>query len=259
MRKDEGQPVAASDWWATFFSGAALETWRQAHTREESRAQADGIARLLRLERGEEILDVPCGDGRLGLELAALGHRVHGLDTCEEGLSAARSSAAQAGLELEFSRGDMRTLPWREHFDAAFCAGNSFGLFDDAGNRAFLGAVARALRPGGRFLLEYPLVAELVGAHRLGRDWRLFSEHLLLTESRLDERGERLEARYTFVDLTRPGALEERSASYRVYAARELEELLRGAGLRVEARCGGMDGRPFWHASEEFLLVAVRA
>ena len=54
----------------------------------------------------------------------------------------------------------MRQLPWRAEFDAALCAGNSFGYFDDEGNRAFLQAVAGALKPGGRFLLESGWVAE---------------------------------------------------------------------------------------------------
>ena len=250
--------MADADWWATFFDGAAREAWRLAHPREVNRAEARSIVRCLGLEPGDEVLDVPCGEGRLALELASFGHRVWGLDACAESLAAARAAAERAGLEIEFVRGDMRRLSWRERFAAAFCVGNSFGLFDEAGDRAFLEGVANSLRRGGRFLLEYPLVAELVATQRLGRDWRFLGEHLLLSESALDERSGRLEALHTFVDLARPSVREERTASYRVYAVRELEELVRASGFAVEACFGGWDGRPFGTGAEECLLVAAR-
>ena len=250
--------MADADWWATFFGGAAREAWRFAHSREENRAEARAIARLLGLEPGDEVLDVPCGEGRLALELASFGHRVCGLDASAESLKEARAAAERARLEIELACGDMRRLPWHERFAAAFCFGNSFGLFDEAGDRAFFASVAGSLRHGGRFLLECPLVAELVATHRLGRDWRILGEHLLLTESALDERSGRLEALHTFVDLSRPSSREERSASHRVYAVRELEELVRASGFAIEACLGGWDGRPFGAGSEEFLLVAAR-
>ena len=56
----------------------------------------------------------------------------------------------------------MRDLPWSGEFDAAFCFGNSFGYLDDAGNAAFLSAVARTLEPGGRFAIDYGQTAESI-------------------------------------------------------------------------------------------------
>ncbi|HEX6884628.1 MAG TPA: class I SAM-dependent methyltransferase [Planctomycetota bacterium] len=251
--------MAAAEWWATFFDGAALATWRLAHSREEDRAEARGIEGLLGLRPGAEVLDAPCGDGRLALALAARGHHVVGLDASTECLALARDEARRLQLELGLEQGDLRALPWHERFDAALCAGNSFGLFDDAGNAAFLRGVARALRPGGRLLLEYPLLAELLDARPLGRDWQLFGERLLLTEAQRDARTGRLEVLHTFLDLARPGAREERAASYRVLALSELEALARASGLRVEARLGSLAGEPFGAEAEAFYLLASRA
>lgn len=251
--------MAAADWWATFFDGAALQAWRSARSRDEDRAEARAIERVLGLIPGAEVLDAPCGDGRLALALAARGQRVVGLDQSEGCLALARADARLAGLELELVRGDLRALPWQARFAAAFCAGNSFGLFDDAGNGAFLAGVARALRPGGRFLLEYPLVGELVGARRLGRDWQWLGERLLLTEAYLDERSGRLEALHTFLDPSCPQAREERAASFRVYRLAELERLVEASGLRIEARLGGLGGEPFDGRSEAFYLLASRS
>lgn len=253
------RPVGA-EWWATFFEGPALELWRRAHTHDENRAQAADVARALALAGGERVLDVPCGNGRLTLELAARGLRVSGLDSAPEFVSEGRRRAAERNLELDLAQGDMRALPWRDEFDAAFCAGNSFGYFDDPGNRAFLGSVAAALRPGGRFLLEYPLVAELALARRGFRDWRVLGERILLSDACYDEDARRLETTYTFVDLARVGgALESRRASYRVYAGREIETLLGAAGFTAIELLGDLDGGRFDADSREFFALARRA
>jgi len=238
--------MSAPGWWSTFFEGPALEAWRRALPRELTRAQAADLERALRLSAGERVLDVPCGNGRLALELAARGLRVSGLDLAPEFVEEARRTARERGLELEVVQGDMRELPWTREFDAALCFGNSFGYLEDAENRAFLRKVADALQPGGRFLLDYPLVAELTLTRREYRDWHLLGDRLLLSDGHHDALRGRLETTYTFVDLSvAGGAVETRSASYQVYTAREVLELLRSAGFTRVELLGNLEGEPF--------------
>lgn len=247
-------------WWTSFFEGTALELWRRAHTRDESRGQAADIIRALGLVAGERVLDVPCGNGRLALEIAARGMRVSGIDLVEESVTDGRRDAEARGIELELHVGDMRSLPWIQEFQAAFCAGNSFGYFDREGDLAFLRSVFLALAPGGRFLLEYPLVTELVRARSAYRDWRKLGDRLLLTDGAYDERRGRLEASYTFVDLEQVGgALETRVASYAVRTVREVEALLREAGFAEVELLGALDGSPFNEGAREFHARALRA
>jgi SAM-dependent methyltransferase len=251
---------AAESWWSTFFSGAALEVWRRAHPREENRAEAGDIARILRLERGERVLDVPCGDGRLALELAARELCVRGVDASEELLTEARRCAVERGLPLELLRCDMRELPGHGAFDAAFCVGHSFGYFDDPGNRAFLRAVASALRPGGRFLLECPLVAELALSGKALHGQQRIGSWQLSTDSELDAERRRMETVYTFVDLSRPGsALERRWASCRIYSVAELDRSLVEAGFQDLEHLGGLDETAFAPDSLECYVRARRA
>ena len=56
----------------------------------------------------------------------------------------------------------MRDLPWTAEFDGAFCFGNSFGYLDDEANADFLKAVSQTLKPGCRFIVDAPAVAECI-------------------------------------------------------------------------------------------------
>ena len=77
---------------------------------ELSDAQAELIWRALRLGEGNEVLDVPCGHGRIANRLAARGARVTGLDADAFFLERARADAAARGVEVEYVQGDMREL-----------------------------------------------------------------------------------------------------------------------------------------------------
>ena len=61
------------EWWREFFSGAALDFVRQARDETDTAAEADFIQEALGLPLGSRILDVPCGGGRLALELSDRG------------------------------------------------------------------------------------------------------------------------------------------------------------------------------------------
>ena len=131
-----------SNWWEHFFEGAPVDLWLQALSPEHTAREADSLVRALDVSPHAELLDVPCGSGRLSLELASRGHHLTGVDWSHEFLAHARSS--DAARDVTWERRDMRDLPWPARFDGAFCLGNSFGYLDDEGNEAFLHAVAAA-------------------------------------------------------------------------------------------------------------------
>ena len=217
-----------TNWWETFFEGVSVDMWIQAVPPEHTVREADRLEGLLGVGAGAEILDVPCGGGRLALAFAERGYRLTGVDWSTQFLDHARSSreAERVGWE----RRDMRDLPWRERFDAAFCVGNSFGYLDDDGNAAFLRAVRAALKPGGRFVLETPMVLENLLGHLQPRPWWKAGDVYLLVENRYDPATSRLEIEYTF---SRNGTVEVRSGSHRAYAYRELVALMEAAGFAV--------------------------
>jgi SAM-dependent methyltransferase len=117
---------------------------------KRSDADAAVVARLLSLEAGMRVLDVPCGEGRIAGRLAALGCDVVGIDNNERFVELAR--ARHPGPQYRV--GDMRELAYDTEFDAVLNWFTSFGYFDAPTNDAVLSAFARALRPGGRLLLD---------------------------------------------------------------------------------------------------------
>jgi SAM-dependent methyltransferase len=99
---------------------------------------------------GERILDLGCGDGALTAAIAARGAAVVGADASPELVAAARA----AGIDAQVIDG--HALPFAAEFDAAFSNAALHWMKRDPD--AVLRGVARALKPGGRF------VAELGGA-----------------------------------------------------------------------------------------------
>ena len=217
-----------TNWWESFFEGVAVAMWLDAMTAEHTEREAERLAQLLDVPAGAEILDVPCGGGRLSLALAGRGGRVTGVDGSPEFLRHARSRDTLR--QVAWERRDMRDLPWHERFDGAFCVGNSFGYMDDEGNAAFVRAVRAALKPGGRFVLDTPMVVENLLNHLQDRPWWKVGDVHLLIENQYDPARARLDIEYTFVSN---GQTQIRRGSHRVYSYRELVTLLTAAGFDV--------------------------
>lgn len=239
-------------WYETFFRGVALDFWRQIVTPEWTAGEVNFLEKALEAPGGR-LLDVPCGNGRHSIELARRGYRVTGVDLSEEFVTEARQAAA--GLAAEFRLGDMRDLPWENEFDGAFCFGNSFGYLDHAGAAAFLAALARALKPGGRLVIENPMVAESILTHLEPNRWYRVGDMLMLSENRYDTAASRLDIDYTFI---RDGVIETRPASSYVLSAAELRRMTAAAGFEVTAAYGSTGGEPYQLRSPEMLLVARR-
>jgi SAM-dependent methyltransferase len=236
-----------SNWWEHFWEGAPVDLWLQAVSPEHTGREADGLVRALDLPAGAELLDVPCGSGRLSSALAARGYRMTGVDWSHEFLAHARSS--DTGRDVTWERRDMRDLPWPARFDGAFCLGNSFGYLDDEGNEAFLRAVAAALKPGARFVLETPMVLESMLGWIQERPWWQVGSMRLLVVNQYDPVRGRLDIEYTHISN---GQVDTRYGSHRAYTYRQLVELIEGAGFTVRT------AEPWTRQAHSVSFIATR-
>jgi SAM-dependent methyltransferase len=248
---------SSAPWWQTLFAGLLFqESLRCWMSPEQTRAEADFLEQILKPVRGARVADIPCGAGRLSLELARRGYAVTGVDLCAGLLKDARSGAKKEGLPATFEERDMRDLPWPSSFDHAFCFGNSFAYFEDAGNRAFIKAVHGILKPGGTFILETALAAESVLAMQFQRRWYELGGVYCLHETRYEPKTSQLVSTYK---LIQDGQMENAQAVYQIYAFRELLRMFQDAGFEVLESYGSLKKEPFVLGSPDLLLVARRS
>lgn len=103
------------------------------------------VFRLLDPQPGERILDLGCGDGALTEKLLAAGCSVVGVDASPHQIEAAKAR----GIDAHVVSGE--TLDFKNEFDAVFsnAALHWMKRADDV-----IAGVHRALKPGGRFVVE---------------------------------------------------------------------------------------------------------
>ena len=107
---------------------------------------ASPVVELLAPRPGERILDLGCGDGVLTAKLAELGCSVVGVDGAPDMVR----SAVARGVDARIMDG--QALAFGPEFDAVFS--NAALHWMKADPDAVIAGVARALRPGGRFVGE---------------------------------------------------------------------------------------------------------
>jgi SAM-dependent methyltransferase len=228
------------DWYAESF-GALYPVIYAHRTVEAARAEAAFARDVTGLRADDAALDLACGTGRHLVHLAEGTERLAGLDYSRDLLKVARERVhGIARTDIRLVRGDMRRLPFPCAFDAVFNFFTSFGYFQsDEENRAVALEVARVLRPGGRFFIDYvnpryvarTLTPETVredGGFRIReRRWIDQARRRVNKTVRVD-RGGREVAR-----------LEE---SVRLYEAPDFAALLASAGLEVTGLYGDYDG-----------------
>lgn len=108
------------------------------------------------LHPGAEILDLCCGSGPAAFWLEEHGAKVTGVDFAPYMITLAEEEAARRHSSALFVEADI--LAWdfgQECFDIAACFGNSISDFPLADFARLIRKVARALRPGGLFILQY--------------------------------------------------------------------------------------------------------
>jgi len=227
-------------------------------TEERTETEVELIRTLLELQPGQRVLDLACGHGRIANVLARAGFRVVGLDESERFLELARARTPEDAEEMTYVQGDMRSLPWEGEFDAILNWFTSFGYFGDEENLACLTEAYRALREGGKLLIDQSHRDRLV--RRLNGTLHSILEHpedegnFLLDQVSYDVATGRTHTERTVI---RDGRRRKAHYSVRLFTFTELRDWLTAAGFHSVTGYGA-NGEPLTLDSRRMIVVATK-
>jgi SAM-dependent methyltransferase len=228
------------DWYAAFDAASAEMAWT-----DRTRPEVDRVAKILRPRGDERVLDMACGSGRHSLELRRRGFEVVGADISPDLIKIARRDATEAELVVDFVLADLRDLDFDSEFDLVLNLNDgAIGYLesDEENLRTFV-VISRALKPGGRNLIQLPNV--LYAKDRLPqRSWIPTSDMIELVEHRWDKKTRRMEGKMV---AARFGEVLENldgiEFSQRLYSVDELRQIYASVGMELTAVYHG-SGRP---------------
>ena len=107
------------------------------------------------VHQGDEVLDLCCGTGFVSFWLEELGAKVLGMDFAQYMISLAKQGANQRGSTVEFIEADIFAQDFGQgRFDLISCF-DSISDFPISDFAKLSKKIARALKPGGRFVVKY--------------------------------------------------------------------------------------------------------
>jgi SAM-dependent methyltransferase len=200
-----------------------------------------------------EVLDIACGYGRHAIELGQRGYRVTGLDLSLPLLIRAADEAQRRSLSVNFVHADMREMAYDSQFDAAYCVLTSFGYFDEETNLRVASSICRAIKPGGRFLVD-TINRDYVVSDLPSRTWWEGDGCVVLEEVDFNFHTSRVLIRRSIV--FGDGRQVESEISIRVYSLHELGRVLRRAGFQIVEASGSLANKePFLGASSRHVVL----
>ena len=258
-----------SDWWDEkydFFGEFYMEgdNSREGYLEDKNRTIAertvedvDGVVKLLGLSGSERILDVPCGYGRHSIELARRGYSVVGVDINTTHLKSATNQARELGITVDFRKESMLDISCSNEFDHVINMCYSFGFFKtDKDNRKVLKNFFRALKSGGKFLMETDVNLSRVraGKYKETETRKLLSGNQLQIIDRYNTKTKRMDG--AWIIIKPDGTTARKDYSVRVFEKDEFVDWCLNAGFASCEAYGNWQGDFYSENSEQIIFAA---
>ncbi len=242
-----------SDWTEKYFDEFYLKYFLENQSEETTRKQVELIEKFAR--KGDRILDAGCGIGRHSILLGEMGFDVLGVDRSPLYIEKAQTEVKKRNLHnVSFTVSDLRKLKFSEEFDVVISMWSSFGYFDDETNFAVLLNFFKALKRGGRLLIDIE-----------NRDYIL---KYFIKETFREKDGVFILERRKFHPLTSvvtthryvvgKNVRKDYIRHIRVYSATEMINLFKQVGFRTKAVFGNYNGEKFGENSKRIVIIGEK-
>lgn len=248
-----------SPWYKDFFQKYYLGIYRDNLTPAKTKKEVAFVVEALALPKGSKILDLCGGWGRHAIPLAKKGYKVTILDLNKKFLAIAKREARKQKVKISTVGADMRRVPFSNEFDAVINMFTAFGyLENDKEDGKVLDQVYKALKPGGKFLIDV-IDRDWLLANYQPRDWRKAGHWLILENRQFNPATKRNFVKITIIDT-------ENSKTFstyhheRIYNFNELKKILSRHGLKTIRRYSDMDReiKNSPRQSKRLLLLAIK-
>lgn len=224
-------------------------------TAERTAREIDLAEAVFNLDSGSHLLDIGCGFGRHSIELARRGYRVTGVDPAAAMIVEAQKRALRAGVRVEFLQEEGECFTIAEPADGAICLFTSLGQISERGeNSGLVHAVFKALKPGGRFLVEVPQRKTAVQQLKLQEQFG-DEEQMTFIRREYDSNRRVVSEEFRIVNANDQARF---LLVYRLFDQRELETLLQKAGFAPVAAYGNYQRSALREEDAIMLLVAEK-
>lgn len=221
-------------WWEKFYNDSPFIAYLEDAQKDDIEEALAFLISRLNLASGNTVFDQCCGTGSLSLGLAKRGMTAYGCDIANSMIAKAQADAKDLGLEdiAHYIVADAFSYACPVPADAAFNWYTSFGYSDDDDNLLMLQQAYKSLRPGGRFALDYPNAAVVMGKFKKSMVKRIDTtggELVVTRESTIDARHGRLLQTWTF--FAPDGIRSTFDSSVRIYLPNDLCRMLEEVGF----------------------------
>jgi SAM-dependent methyltransferase len=241
-------------WYHRWFGADYLQLY-QHRSPEEAAETIAWLIEEVNLAPAARVLDLACGNGRHGRELAQRGFKTYGLDLSWPLLRGTR--LPDQGTGMRRVRGDMRHLPFKKSsFTLVLSLFTSFGYFASAEeDQRVICEISRLLEKGGTYVLDF-LNASLVRSQIVPSEEASINGKRVTILRWLDEPRGLVEKRILIHESE--VAFREYRESVRLYSEGDLREMLARAGIRARASFGDYDGSEYRADSPRLIIVGYK-
>ncbi len=216
-------------------------------------------------ERGEPVLDVGCGTGRLLLDYLRLGIDIDGVDVSADMLAICRRKAARDGLSPALYQQPMEDLDLPRRYATIIVPSSSFQLVVDLADAvATLAGLRRHLEPGGTLVMPF-IAMEAPREEHWVREAELEDGSIIRrTASAVYDPATGFESTDDLYELLRDGTVVrseryQRPQATRGYSLEQASELLDEAGFDELEWCSNFTREPAQPGDAVFTVLASAA